>query len=389
MSERQLIVGIDLNRSQPQICYYEREKENTVTAPMKVGNDAASFREIFDGIEELDRRDPEGEADNTRRSELERMAGETMKRALYTLGLDDPAGQIAGITITVPVLTRSVVHLVQSIYHQLGLSGNRAFLQDYKESCYYHTIYQDRDLWTRNVGFFIFEGQDVTFLAMNKNTQTRPVTFTMQEGITVTLKQDRDSWDEQFYNMINASLRQNVFSCIFLMGSTFERSWAGRSIALLCRAGRKVFVVDNLYARGACYAARERVVQRKFPDCLYLGEDVVRNNIGMKMTIQGKETYYPLITAGVNWYEADTSCECILIGKEHALHFLLSRMDESRQSVSVMQLPEMDERPEGTSRLRIHLFYESAKRCVIEVDDLGFGELYPSSGKVWREILEG
>ncbi|MGN0362333.1 MAG: DUF5716 family protein [Bilifractor sp.] len=389
MSARQLIVGIDLNRNQPQICYYEREKENTVTAPMKVGNDAASFREIFDGMEELDGHDAEKEADDIRRGELERMAGETMKKALYTLGLDNPADQIAGITITVPALNRSMVHLVQSIYHQLGLAGNRAFLQDYKESCYYHTIYQDRDLWSRNVGFFIFEGQNVSFLSMNKNTQTRPVTFTMQEGITVVLKQDRSAWDEQFYNMINASLRQNVFSCIFLMGNTFERSWAGRSIALLCRAGRKVFVVDNLYARGACYAARERVIQRKFQDCLYLGDDVIRNNIGMKMTIQGKETYYPLITAGVNWYEADSSCECILLGKEHALQFLISQMDESRQSVSVMQLPEMDDRPEGTCRLRIHLSYESAKRCVIEVEDLGFGDLYPASGKVWREILEG
>ena len=108
----------------------------------------------------------------------------------------------------------------------------------------------------------------------------------------------------------------------------------------------------------------------------------------MKMYLQGRETYYPLIAAGVNWYEADKICECILIGKEHELRFLISRMDEKDQKVSVMELPELDDRPDGTTRLRIHLSCESSKRCVIEVEDLGFGDMYPATGKVWREILE-
>ena len=388
MSARELIVGIDLNRNQPQICYYEREKENTVTAPMKVGNDMVSFREILDGVENLVHDFPDEKERERRRDELEETAAETMRKALYTLGLNDPGSQIVGITITVPVLTRPIVHLVKSIYRQLGLAKARAFLQDYKESCFYHTIYQKRELWNRNVGFFIFEGEKVSFLSMSMNPQTRPVTFTMEDGITISLKEDRSLWDEQFYNMINASLRQNMYSCIFLMGDTFDRSWAGRSIALLCRAGRKVFVVDNLYARGACYTAQEKVVQRKFPDCLYLGDEIIRNNIGMKMYLQGRETYYPLIAAGVNWYEADKICECILIGKEHELRFLISRMDEKDQKVSVMELPELDDRPDGTTRLRIHLSCESSKRCVIEVEDLGFGDMYTATGKVWREILE-
>ena len=38
MSARNLIVGVDFNRSQPQICYYEKEKENANIAWYSYGN---------------------------------------------------------------------------------------------------------------------------------------------------------------------------------------------------------------------------------------------------------------------------------------------------------------------------------------------------------------
>ena len=134
MSARNLIVGIDFNRSQPQICYYEKEKENEVTAPMKVGNDQVSFEDIFD---ELDQLESSGSAELSEKPEIMKRlienASETFRKSLATLGLDDPERQISGIVITVPKLRTQEVALIRGIYRTLGLDKVRAYLQDYKE----------------------------------------------------------------------------------------------------------------------------------------------------------------------------------------------------------------------------------------------------------------
>ncbi len=394
---RNLIVGIDLNRKQPQLCYYEKETDSTVTAPLKIGNETVSLEELFDRLENI------ADAEDVEQAyeDLGRKTAGIFRQAFSTLGLSEPDRQISGITVTVPALTKPIVKLIRRVYAELHLNQIPTYLQDYKESFYYHTLYQKKELWNRNVGLFTFEGRTVSFLSLSVNHMTRPVTVSAVEGITITLKDEpgqanspvtgsRAKWDEQFYNMIDASLRQNIYSSLFIMGDSFDKAWAGKSISLLCKGGRKVFVVDNLYARGACYAAREKALNKQLGGYLYMGDDLIRNNLGMRMLIQGKETYYPLISAGVNWYEAEKYCECILEGSDD-LEFILSDIDNAHQTLSVMRLEGLgvEKRPVGTVRLGIHITYDSPQKCIIEVDDLGFGDLFPAGNRIWREVLEG
>nr|WP_027870988.1 DUF5716 family protein [[Eubacterium] cellulosolvens] len=390
MSARNLIVGIDFNRSQPQICYYEKENENTVIAPMKVGNDQVSFEDIFD---ELDQLESEADAEAAKKKEkMNRLIGnasETFRRALATLGLDDPERQISGIVITVPKLRTEEVELIRGIYRSLGLDKIRAHLQDYKESFYYHTLYRDKDIWNRDVGFFRFQGRKITFSYLEGNSKTRPMTFRYVDGAGLELEGEKETWDEQFCTLIESSLGRSVFSSVIVTGDTYDQSWAKRSTAQLLKNGRRAFIQDNLYAKGACCAAREKAVEKKLGNYLYLGEDLVCTNIGMEMIIQGKETYYPLLPAGVNWYEAHKTFECILTGDRPELKFLLSGLRDKKQRLSVIPLPGLDlkSRPEGTMRLGIRLAYKNAGCCVVDVEDLGFGELYPSTGEKWRGEL--
>lgn len=50
-----------------------------------------------------------------------------------------------------------------------------------------------------------------------------------------------------------------------------------------------------------------------------------------------------------------------------------------------MRLPGLPKRPNKTTRLDVKLQYISQDECEIMVTDLGFGEMFPSSGKVWKE----
>ena len=53
-----------------------------------------------------------------------------------------------------------------------------------------------------------------------------------------------------------------------------------------------------------------------------------------------------------------------------------------------MHLPGLPKRPNKTTRLLVELNYVSPKECCITVKDLGFGDMFPASGRVWKETAQ-
>ena len=107
----------------------------------------------------------------------------------------------------------------------------------------------------------------------------------------------------------------------------------------------------------------------------------------MEMRIMGSPTYYPLIEGGNNWYECSGSCELILDDTQE-LVFVVGTLGETEKKRVVMQLPGLPGRPNKTTRLLVELVCVSSKKCQITVKDLGFGDMFPSSGKVWKESVQ-
>ncbi|HIV25257.1 MAG TPA: hypothetical protein IAB71_05625 [Candidatus Scatomonas pullistercoris] len=413
METKNLIVGIDLNRKESQVCYYERGSQDAVSAPVKVGSTKVTFPTVlcripdtgewYYGLEAeyfaeqkngilIDRLYDFCADGNSFSAEGEEFTGGELlavflRQALTMLGVSDIEKQVAGIMLTVPYLSKPFVQAIREAYRLLGIQRSRGYLQDYQESFYFHTLYQKPELWTRKVGLFQFTREDVTFFCLELNQRTKPVTASVTEGGTIRLAPGAEERDAGFRAFIQESLKDDLYSSIFLVGEGFERSWAVRSLALLCRGQRRVFIGDNLFARGACFAAREKVEEKNLKGYLYVGADLIRCNVGMEMKINGCPAYYPLVTAGVNWYEAEKECELILDGMDELI-FVVSKMDDGKRSRYSMALPGLPRRPARATRLKLHLEYESPRRCRIRVEDLGFGELFPSSGKIWQETME-
>ena len=309
-----------------------------------------------------------------------------LKAALQAAGVIEPGLQVAGITVTTPKLTRAFVKNLRHAYELLGIPRGRAYLQEYTESFYYHTLYQKPELWSRKVGMFRFEGDDVTFYSLEVNRRTKPATVFVKKGKHLKLHETPEDRDRDFTRLIAESFENEIYSSVYLVGDGFDRSWAEGSIKLLCRNQRHVFGGSNLFAKGACFTAREKAEERSLKGYLFLGNDLVRHNVGMEMTISGSPAYYPMIQAGVNWYEAEKECELILDGTED-LVFVVSDMESGKKNRYTMHLPGLPKRPPRTTRLHLKLEYDAPKSCRITVEDLGFGEMFPKSGKIWHETM--
>ena len=117
-----------------------------------------------------------------------------------------------------------------------------------------------------------------------------------------------------------------------------------------------------------------------------MGNDLVRKNIGIELVSDGIAVYHPLITAGIHWYEAENECD-ILLNNERELVFRVSHLEDGKKTNYSMPLPGLPERPAKATRLNIKLHFEAADKCVVNVKDLGFGEIFESSGLSWQEIL--
>ena len=308
MDVKNLIVGIDLNRKVSQICYYERGTQDAVSAPVKVGSTKVTFPTVLSRIPDsgewhygLEAEFFAGQKNGVLIDQLydlcadgnvfsvdgeEYTGGELLavflRQALTMLGIRDPDRQIDGIMITVPALTKHFVQAIRTAYEKLSIPRGRAFLQDYKESFYFHTMYQKPEIWTRKVGLFQFEEGAVGFESLSLNHRTKPVTAQVSEGKTIRLSEDPRQKDEQFRALIEESLKDELYSSIFILGEEFSKSWAVRSTALLCRGQRRVFCGDNLFARGACFAAREKVEERTLKGYLYMGNDLIRYNVAWR-----------------------------------------------------------------------------------------------------------
>lgn len=410
MELKNLILGFDFGEKESQICCYSRVEKDALSVQVRKGSIDEEFPTTLfkkPGEDRWYAADGEKREDtellevehlyeicmNDRPCMIEHTAyapGELLavflKTSLQAAGVIEPGLQIAGITVTTPKLTRAFVKNLRHAYELLGIPRGRAYLQEYTESFYYHTLYQKAELWSRSVGMFRFEENDVTFYSLSVNRRTKPATVSVREGKHMKLHEMAADRDKDFARLISESFENEIYSSVYLVGNGFDRSWAGNSLKLLCRNQRHVFGGNNLFAKGACFTAREKAEERSLKGYLFLGSDLVRHNVGMEMVISGSPAYYPMIQAGVNWYEAEKECELILDDTEE-LVFVVSDMESGKKNRYTMRLPGLPRRPSRTTRLGLKLEYDSPKNCRITVEDLGFGEMFPKSGKIWHETM--
>lgn len=309
------------------------------------------------------------------------------KGMLKFLGIMDIVKNTKFLTVTVETLDDIQVENLQKACRLLGFADDQFSLLDYEESFYYYVLTQKVETWNRSVGWYSFDQDRVTFRKLVMNSGTRPVLVHLEEPQSAKLREKPEERDEDFFKFIKETLGTDLYSSIQMSGEGFDQEWAAKSVKLLCFQKRKVFYGNNLFAAGACSSGAEKIISRNLKGYRYMSRSLVQTDVGMDMRVMGAPAYYPLIEAGNNWYDCKATCELILDNTEE-LVFVVGTMGESEKKRVVMPLPGLPKRPNKTTRLSLELKYISRNECRITVKDLGFGDMFPGSGKVWKETAQ-
>lgn len=410
---RNILIGIQLDPEKSQICYYDRKSQEPISISTKIGSSLYEFPATLCKIEGKEEWHFGREAEyfgsqvggilvenlfelwhGTETVMIDRklmepwelmeiFLGETLK----LLGAHDLVKSISSLMVTCGQLSKDLVDNIRKAFAHMGFSKDICHIQDYEESFFYYTMYQKPEVWMRKVALYDFHDGIVTYQEMSIDRKTRPAKVCLSAPMDTHLSEFQEQWDHDLSHCILDTMGDGVFSSVFLIGNEFQQDWAKTSLPLFTRNRKHVFYGNNLYVRGACYGAKEKAEEKRLKEYLYMGKDLVRSNVGMEMLVQGMKVYYPLIAAGVNWYEAHRECEFILDDTDE-LVFLLSPMEGGERKAYAMPLENLPDRPNRTTRLHLEIQCDASNRCVIQVRDMGFGEMYPATGLTWQESME-
>jgi hypothetical protein len=89
------------------------------------------------------------------------------------------------------------------------------------------------------------------------------------------------------------------------------------------------------------------------------------------------------LDAGENWYEVYKECDILLPGDENVLSFLVTPLTGKRAQLREFILEDAPVRTGAFGRYFIKIRMTSAECVEAQITDLGFGELFPTSSKVW------
>lgn len=318
-----------------------------------------------------------------------------------------PLEKIEVLMFTARRSDERVIEVMKQVVDALGFTDTRVFFQNHEESYYYYLLHQTPEFRLSGSVILDFE-ETLRVYLLEWNRRTTPVVSFVDEREFPECRQpvwaedeaekalQMEALDRWVLEHVTGIFQNRLIGSVFLVGSGFQEDWPDRSLQYICR-GRRVFKGNNLYSKGAAFGAYEKFCPTKEgKEHIFLGKEKLKTNIGLQVLREGKETYLALLDAGINWYDAVCGKEFYLESGDSFQVTLtpLTNVFPEKEAAGKypvryekIDLPELPERPEGSTRLRITMNMSDAATLHIRTEDLGFGEICPGSGLAWEQDI--
>ncbi|MCR4803612.1 MAG: hypothetical protein K5895_11535 [Lachnospiraceae bacterium] len=315
-----------------------------------------------------------------------------IKRLLGMLKVEYPNDTIRSLVITVKEKNMILIDNIYSALQGLGISKLRASVQSHEQCFVNYAMNQPKELRVNDIVLFDFNEEGLRYYQISVNRRTEPPTVVLNKRdfkdiLPYSLLQNNTDMENVAYVFESITmnvLHKQIVSTVYVTGVGFEDNWCKDVLKKLC-VGRRVFAGQNLYAKGACYAAREMIGEGRLKNYLYLGEEMLAVNIYTPMFTEAKNIEYPLVEAGTAWYNANKTISFIPDGEievELLFEYVVGNQVE-HHFVTMDGLWNMERK----TRIEMSIEFSDTHTCIVRLHDRGFGEIYPSSNRVWEKII--
>lgn len=314
-----------------------------------------------------------------------------LRKVLLLLKRVFPTKSIRRLVITIRKLDLALIDQIYEALSGLGLYKDRVHVISHEQSYLSYALSRKKELWMNDVGLFEINEHGLMYYQISMDRRTEP----MLVGITSKDFTDRLSSDYAsksaeelqytFKNIYSTVLHKQVISTIYLTGPGFHEEWLGPCVNDLC-AGRRVFIGQNLYCYGACYTARNELKGEDGIKYAYLSNEALSYSVSMNLYSEGKVSERCLVPTATPWYEVKRAFHVILDG-ERELQFIIRDAISHTTTTRIIALDGLDPKMNRSARVEVRLESTKDHALIVDVKDIGFGEQFPGSNRIWEEII--
>ena len=319
-----------------------------------------------------------------------------VKRSLTYLSMIASLEKIAAIMFVVEKLDLKTVEVLRKMVEFLQLPQITIQFIEKEESFYYYNLHTDVSLWSNQVYLYEMQERELKSYCLSLNRQTKPIVTLIEKKEYETFpkadnllqnQEEKALWDETFLEHITRDMEGKIVSTVYLIGDGFLGEWYQKSVRFLCTK-RRVFLGNNLYSKGACYALMDKMEPTELSGSyVYLGTDKLKANVGMEILRQGAPSYLAILDGGISWYDSRKEWDMILEG-DNRLVFRITPLNGKNAAQTQIVLHGLQMQKTPICRIHAEVYMETPQIMKIKLWDKGFGEFYPSSGQYWEESIE-
>ncbi|MCR4716746.1 MAG: hypothetical protein K5656_06160 [Lachnospiraceae bacterium] len=308
--------------------------------------------------------------------------------------------EINKLIISSPLAGTYLAAAVLKLTDALNLSRDQVELVSSEIAMLFYVFKQDTGVYREGVGLYHYEENAIRYEHVSVDRYSRPMRVKISNKLypfdnpnetesvvmarpPISVDQE-DLQDSSFLNIVKDSMKgfdQRV-SGVFLMGDSFEKGWLDESANYLCR-GRRVFVGQSIYAKGAAYAAKSGSAQ--MGSNVFLESDtMIHYDIGVRVRYKNKEQIAPIVLGEKEWFNAYGSVD-VFLDNTNRIEIDLYDNDKEELIQEFIEIKGLPKRPPKTTKLSISVNFTDEKRGEICIKDKGFGTMYPTTGKVYRK----
>lgn len=298
------------------------------------------------------------------------------------------AEEIEALTFTTEDMDTTNAEILRKAAEALFPGFDKVAYEEHIRSFYHYVLMQDEE--QRRQAVLLVDGwsdSELVLYTLSFNKKTRPIVcFPKERHLEIPMDADAAQKDRLLFTAVRELMQEQEFSAAYLTGRALGGGWMKDSLNLICR-GRRAFQGDTLYSKGAADSTMAACgLASKADKYFYLSRDALRCNIGMECLKKGRTVYQALLDAGAAWYDAAAQIDVLLEDGDEIV-FLETSVDRGNEREIAVKLENMPQRPRAATRLRIRLSMVSADRMKLEAEDLGFGEIFPSTGMKWEQEI--
>lgn len=298
--------------------------------------------------------------------------------------------QIRQIVFSVQELDPKIMDAVIHCMKQLKIDRRKVHIISHTESYLYFVLSQKRELWTNLAVLYDLSGEGLNYYELEimrgfqPNAACARRTF-LEEGFFNDVPDDpsgRKMADTIMTSCVERMLDKKIVSSAYLSGKGMDscQKWGENFLRVLCNR-RRVFFIENLFAKGAVYAACEYERGKSAYPFRIMCEGRITVDITMDVTSGINQKVLTLAKAGDNWYETTAEYD-IIPDREKELRFRVKKINERSSVWFTIPLAPFGDRENKLMRLSIQLKFSSENEFTVTVRDKGFGEFVRPSGQV-------